>query len=638
MTTTPNPPDRIVLKAVPASLCFGDENVVLDISELQREVYLGETLDTSVVKAYARSDGYQMDTNVVGTADLFGNTDWNMNEGVHDILLRVNASQSYGIRLYIDHIIRDRPEGGVNLQAQMIWPDAPLVGPYGLGDVLPPALGPSELTVTTRPSFGPTGIDAVASPSYGPFNLTGVSVPTYGPSNINLDVQLEPLLLADDGDYGVRWGDVENAESYNIHLYNREGDYSVDEGLVFNQQGTTLQPIDICNTSYGDVDSIDEEITPVHYWRVHPIINGVEDTNKIADFALINPRLVNKMRAVDEDDLVFDQPSNWRVFVRMPVVNRSVIDLNATTRMSARSRDRWSGSGNVWSAWTTEDDSFFGNTSEPMGPKNMRVSAYDNNNQFRGGSTTQGYIQNYSSYNSFLNSTYYKQVQFLNLHSWTSQNPEWKNNRNALPSASVDVYGSALRSQHFFSSDIPVNTCEVPPVGPLNISILSTNKRITFNSSSLGSISYMDENTQDIFNAEGVWNQVLGIREPSADESPKEIYEHSGRPGHFLRYYYLVGYHGPDSLVNNRNVYSYKFWGFCIGDPYEDPAYTSEGYHFQSPFVPGYSSQPIINYPYSNVIGHNITYSRETEDPTVHSLGIYTTGNTSEITVTTEVI
>ena len=59
----------------------------------------------------------------------------------------------------------------------------------------------------------------------------------------------------------------------------------------------------------------------------------------------------------------------------------------------------------------------------------------------------------------------------------------------------------------------------------------------------------MDENTQDIFSTEGVWNQVLGIREPSwgdpnvLGESPKEVYEHSERPGHFLRYYYLVGDH-----------------------------------------------------------------------------------------------
>ena len=270
----------------------------------------------------------------------------------------------------------------------------------------------------------------------------------------------------------------------------------------------------------------------------------------------------------------------------------------------------------------------------------MRVSAYDNNNRFQGGSSSSGYIS--KSTTTVFGNTYYRETQFLNLHSWTSQDPQWKNNRAGLPSTSVDVYGEALRSQHYFSSDIPVNTCQEPLFGPSSINILSTKKKITFNSSSLGSISYMDKDTQNIFSAEGVWNQVSGIRLANlsgSGESPKEVYEHSGRPGHFLRYYNLTEFYGePQPSDPERYIYDYKFWGFCIGDEGELPAYTSGNLHFQNTNIPGRDFKELRDPVYGNITHYLITYERETDDPTVYSLGIYNTGDTSGLSVTTQVV
>lgn len=309
MTTTPSPPDRIVLKAVPESLCIGDENVVLDISELQRTIYLGETLDTSVVKAYARSDGSLMNAKVAGTADLFGNTDWNLSEGLHDILLRVNASQTYGIRLYIDQIIRDRPEGSVSLQAQMIWPDAPLVGPYSLSGTTKPVFGPTNLDYTISPSFGPSEISIIGSPRYGPSDLIELQVPEYGPSGlekidlpevgpsgISATAVYAPLDLRDFGDYGVQWEPYPGADSYDVILMDAEGKY--ESKYVYNTDNVIHSVTETTFATSGYATTINDKWQPMDYWRVHPVVSGVRDETKYSDFCLLNKNFVNSCLGV----------------------------------------------------------------------------------------------------------------------------------------------------------------------------------------------------------------------------------------------------------------------------------------------------------------------------------------------------
>lgn len=102
------PPSQVNLVAWDSESCAGNQNLIIDTSRLDKELYEGEDLNLEDIVVYRKSDMVQVPFSVSSVTDIEGNADWRK-EGYNGIIIKIIASDLSNPELMVTSIIPDLP-------------------------------------------------------------------------------------------------------------------------------------------------------------------------------------------------------------------------------------------------------------------------------------------------------------------------------------------------------------------------------------------------------------------------------------------------------------------------------------------------------------------------------------------------